>query len=59
MALKFIKKRGMLVLCVWLIAFGAIQLFPVFQKPIASWSILEVVMAVLPIVAGVLLLIDW
>ena len=49
----------MLVLCVWLIAFGVLQLIPVFQKPIASWNILEVVMAVLPIVAGVLLLIDW
>ena len=59
MAIKFIRKRGMLVLCIWLIAFGLMQLYPIVKSPVSSWNILDVVMAVLPVVAGVLLLIDW
>lgn len=48
--MKFTKKLGMTLLAVWLIAFGAGQLFE-FSSPVLS-----VIMGILAIAAGLLLL---
>ncbi len=47
------KSLGMLLLCIWLIAFGVLALVPAL-----NFSASGAVMAILAIAAGVLLLLD-
>ena len=56
MALKFIRKKGMLLLAIWLILQGVI---PLLKVPSGIAEYVPWLMAILAVVAGVLLLIDW
>ena len=56
MNLRFHKKRGMLVLGVWLILQG---IMPLFKAPSGVAEYIPLVLAILAVVAGVLILLDW
>ena len=55
MALKFIKKKGMLLLAIWVILQG---LMPLVKWPDPIGTYLPWIAAILAVVAGVLLILD-
>ncbi|GEM_PF-1192985 len=56
MTLKFIKKKGLLLLAIWLILQGVI---PLLKAPSGVAEYFPLVLAILAVVAGMLILLDW
>ncbi len=56
MTLRFIKKKGLLLLAIWLILQGVI---PLLKMPSGVAEYVPLVLAILAVVAGVLILLDW
>lgn len=54
--LKFIKKKGLLLLAIWLILQGVI---PLLKAPSGVAEYFPLVLAILAVVAGMLILLDW
>ena len=55
MAVRFMKKKGMLLLAIWLILQGVI---PLLKVPSGVAEYVPLVLAILAVVAGVLLILD-